>query len=72
VIPDTETPVLSSSTPMEYCAQMVKRGKLGDGPAKIFTDFSLFTLFYVLFLDLQYDLGKNYLFATSENKLNLA
>lgn len=43
---------------MGYYAQMVKRGKLGDGPAKIFTDFSLFTLFYVLFLDLQYYLGK--------------
>ena len=58
MIPDTKIPSLSSSTPMGYYAQMVKRGKLGDGPAKIFTDFSLFTLFYVLFLDLQYYLGK--------------
>lgn len=67
MIPDTEAASLSSPTP-GYCAQMVKRGKLGDGPAKIFTDFSLFTLFYVLFLDLHYfDLGKDRLFATSEN-----
>ena len=66
MIPDTQAASLSPPTP-GYLAQMVKRGKLGDGPAKIFTDFSVFTLFYVLFLDLHYDLGKDHLFATSEN-----
>ena len=68
VIPDTEASSLSPSTPTGYCARMVKREKAGDGPAKLFTDFSPF----ILFLSSSSACSSQGSFVSRTEKLNLA